>query len=254
MTKVLLIVFVLLPFMAKSQDYVVTLKNDTLRGEAKVMTLDLIDNVQITAGKKKTQFSAVQVRSVNIEKEAFHPVLTLNGYRLLKLVTPGYLSLYLARPLQGAAYDIPYVVKRDGSAVEVPNLRFKKVMSDFLDDCLVMRQKISEGDIGRKNLEQIIKEYNDCIDNQTKAAKTIPAVAPDDPKLQALALLTNKIGQASSIPSQKDALDILRDVTEKVKNNQTIPNYLLEALKGILKDYPECQSELEKILALLKSP
>lgn len=253
MKKFLLTIFVFLPILTKSQDYVVTLKNDTLRGEAKIMTYDFIDRVQVTEGKKKTQFTAIQVRSVNIEKEAFHPVLTIDGYRLLKLVTPGYLSLYLARPPEGDRYDVPYLVKRDGSALEVPNLTFKKAIGRFLDDCAMMNQKIAEGEFGRKNLEQIIKDYNACIDNQTNTIHA-QTVSQDGPKMRALTLLTNKIGQASSLPSQKDALDILKDITEKAKNNQTIPNYLLEGLKGLLKDYPDSQPELEKVLDLLKNP
>lgn len=243
-----------LPLLVQSQDYVVTLKNDTLRGAAKIMTYDLIDRVQVIEGKKKTEFTAIQVRSVNTEKGTFHPVLTNNRYRLLKLVTPGYLSLYLARTQQGSAYEIQFLVKRDGSAIEVPNLTFKKVISSFLNDCAVMPQKIMAGEIGRKDLDQVIKEYNVCIDNQTNASKTTRAVAEDDPMLQALTLLTKKIEQASALPSQKDALNILADITEKVINNQTIPNYLSEALKGVLKDYPDSQPELEKVLALLKSP
>lgn len=252
MKKIIVTLFVVWSLAADGQDYVVTLKNDTLRGKAKIMGYDLIDHIQISENKKKSQFTAIQVRSAFIGNQYYQPVRTENGYQMMQLVKPGFLGLYFARRPNGLSYEVQYLVKRDGSSTEIPNLSFKKIMSNFLKDCPVMKEKIEKGELGRKNMDQLVTEYNQCMDNQKKLAIETTPVAAEDPRLVAIAVLKDKLESSSAPAQKKDALDILNDLKEKVRNKQTVPNYLLESLNGLLKDVPDCQPELEKVLSVLK--
>ena len=189
--------------------------------------------------------------------ETFSPIKGGNGYRLMKLVTPGYLSLYLGKQSNTMSspnfhYDVQYLVKRDGSVQEVPNLGFKKRVMEFLEDCFSMKDKITKEGLGKKDLDQIIDAYNICIEDQTKSAhpSSAPVRTDADPALIAMNELKTKL-QASQLTAKKDAIDILDDMSNKVKANQTVPNYQLEGLKGLLKDSPEYQSDLEKIISLV---
>lgn len=251
MKKIIITLSVVWSLTARGQDYVITIKNDTVRGQAKIMAYDIIDRIQVNDGKKKSQFTAIQVRSAFISNQYFQPVRTENGYQMMQLVKPGFLGLYLARRTSSLSYEVQYLVKRDGSATEVPNLSFKKIMGNFLKDCSIIQEKIEKGELGKKNIDQIIIEYNQCLDNQAKLSIAATPVDMEDPRLVALMALKEKL-ESSLAPSKKDALDILNDLREKVKNKQTVPNYLLESLKGLLKDVPDCQSELEKALSALK--
>jgi hypothetical protein len=251
MKRVILILPVFLSFLLEAQDYAVTLKFDTVRGKTSIQTYDVVDRILVTEGKKKDQFTAVQVRSVHIGKDEYRTVLGENGYRMMKLIQDGTLSLYMGRSKTGFYYDVQYLVKRDGSAMQVPNLAFKKIMIGYLNDCAVIKEKVDKGDLGKKDLELIIKEYNACIEAQTQAVVKQKPVNTNDPRIQALTSLREKL-EKSTITGQKDMLDVLRDITEKVKKDEAVPNYLLESLKNGLKDSSELKTELDNVISLLK--
>ena len=254
MKKSLSIILFLGSWVAQAQDYVVTLKNDTLKGVAKISDYDVIDRIDLMDQKKKNHFTAIQVRTLFMNREIFNPIRTDDGYRMMKLAKAGYLSLYKGRRPNSSAsdpsnYDVSYLIKRGGSVIELPNLTFKKAMIDFLKDCNIMKEKIEKENLGKKDLDQIITDYNNCIENQTHPTP-IALVSSSDPTLIALGKLKTKL-EASQLSSKKDAVDILNDMSDKVRGNQPVPNYLMEGLKGLLKDAPEYQSDLEKILSLL---
>ena len=175
---------------------------------------------------------------------------------MMKLITRGHLSLYKGRRSNqygnNYGYDVQYLVKRDGSVLEEPNIGFRKLMIRFLDDCKSLEEKIEKENLVKKDIDRIITLYNDCIERQTRQTliETPPSVDPSDPALVALGELKSKL-EASQPATQKDAVDILNDMSNKVKSHQAVPNYLIESLKGILKDSPEYQSDVEKVTSLL---
>ena len=59
-----------------------------------------------------------------------------------------------------------------------------------------------------------------------------------------------KLQKDTTVPP--DALDIVKDLYAKVRENKPIPNYLSEGLKESLKDHPGYLGELEELLKLLK--
>ncbi len=251
-----LIILLLCSWLLQAQDYVVTAKNDTLQGTATIYDYDIIDRVEVLKDKKKNNLTAIQVKAVFMKGDMYHPIRTDHGYRMMKLIRQGYLSLYKGRRSNqygnSYGYDIQYLVKRDGSILEEPNLGFKKLMVRFLDDCKSLEDEMLKEDLAKKDLNRIITLYNECIDNQTRQniVDTPPVVDPSDPTLVALGALKSKL-EASQAATQKDAIDIINDMSNKVKSHQPVPNYLIESLKGILKDAPEYQSDIEKVTALL---
>jgi hypothetical protein len=256
MRKIIAALALLISLHAHGQDYVITLKNDTLRGEVRILTFDVIDKVEIKEGKKKQILTAIQVKSISVGGKIYRPVRVVEGYKMMQLVKPGFLSILLGRRENNMDYEVQYIVRLDGAALEIPNIGFKKNMKDFLSDCPILSQKIEEGKLGRKNVEQIVDEYNLCLDKaRSREVSTIPAettVVTEDPRLVALAEL-KAVLQKLSFNNQKDALDIVGDLSEKVRNKQAIPRYLIESLKGLLKDVPDTQSATDKVLSLVKA-
>jgi len=213
--------------------------------------------VEVRDGKKKQVLTAVQVKSVSADGKFYKPVRTPETYKMMQLVKAGFLSILLARRDNSMEYEVQYLVKLDNSAIEVPNIGFKKVMRDFLRDCPIVDQRIEEGELGRKNLEQIVDEYNRCLDkagrtNEIISTATKTTLESADPRLVALDEL-KAVLQKLSFANQKDAIDITSDLYEKVRNKQTVPPYLIESLKGLLKDVADAQPALEKVLSLVKT-
>ena len=252
--KFSIIAFILFAGSTYGQDFVVTVKNDTMRGSARILTYDVIDHIEIRvdSDKKKTSLTAVQVKAVVISKETFNPVKTEKGYRMMKLISPGHVARYQARSASNA-YDTDYLVRSDGDAIEIPNLSFKRILSEFLKDCYTIKATIESKDYKKKDIDAVLQEYNQCIVNQTTQRQNlVPLVSEKDPLLVALNTLQDKIVKDTELKNRKDALDVTNDIITKVKNRQKVPNYLLEGLKDFLKDSPAYQSDLENVSSLLK--
>jgi hypothetical protein len=237
---------------ASGQDYVVTTKGDTLRGVVKIYTYDVIDRVQVGGGKEKGSFTAVQVREASILGEIYHPVRTESSFMMMKLVTPGFVSIYHGHQPKNYTFDTPYLVKKTGQAIEVPNLSFKKIMTDFLVECNVVREKVKDGELGRRDINKIVEEFNQCTTEITNNRTTTVATVPDS-LLAPLTALRKKLENDHSLPNQKDALDILNDITQKVRSNQSVPKYLQEGLKDQLKDLPAYQQDIERVIAAVNN-
>ncbi len=130
--------------------------------------------------------------------------------------------------------------------MEITTLRFKNSISNFLNECATIEQKIENGQLGRKDLDKIIDTYNQCIEDQTQKSPVTDA----DPRLTALSNFTNKLKADSTVPT--DAVDILNDLHAKVRDSKPIPNYLTEGLRDLLKDHPAYLGDLENLFNLLK--
>ena len=233
------------------QDYLVTNKGDTLRGKIKIMSYDRLDRVQVNDQKKKTVFTAMQVKEVFFDGAAYHPKQAENSIRFMKLVKPGYLSLYSARD-ESQNYSKRYLIKRDGAMIEVPNLSFKKSMIDFLGDCETVKEKLGGKDYGKKDLDQIIDDYNAFIESNTTANQEARAFRQKAAtKIDPLQKLKKTVQDQNEFPSKKDALDLIDDIIAKIKGGQAIPNYLVEGLQKYLADIEATKEDLEKALDFL---
>jgi len=240
-------------FSAYSQDYLVTNKGDTLWGKIKIMSYDQLDRVQIADKKKKTTMTAREVRAVFTGGETYHPKQGEHSIRFMKLVKPGYLSLYAFREETQNSYGGRYLIKRDGAATEVPNLAFKKNLSEFLRDCPEVREKIRSGEYGRKDLDTIIDAYNAFIESKTVMRnETVASTQKSAKKIEPLEKLKKTIQDQDDFASKKDALDLIDDIIAKLKGSQTIPNYLIDGLQKYLDGIEATKEDLEKVTASLK--
>lgn len=247
-----LLLLLVIPVAAFAQtDYVITTKADTLRGEVRLLSYDNIDRVQINIGKKKEMLTALQVLTIFYKDNFYKPIQYDNRVLLMQQVKTGYLSLYAFRLPNQTTYDGRYLYRLDGKNLEVPNLAFKKILSAYLEDCSTVSDKIKSGELGKKELEQILDEYNTCMAS-AKPTEPEPLTKPVVNDLViAIQNLKQKLTSQEFI-SKKDAIDLLTDLEQKAGRNETIPNYLLEGLKSYLAPVSSVQAELETVLQLLK--
>jgi hypothetical protein len=233
-------------------DYAVSSRGDTLRGELKILTSDPVDHLQIIVGNKKTNYTALQIKSIFHSGIDYRTVKYENSYLFMKLKKSGYLSLLQFREPGQQVMNGQFLSKSDGSGIEVPNLSFKKALAKYLSDCKDVSARIEKGDFGKRDLENIIDLYNACIQTKTEslAIKTQP-IDIDSEKVLAVKNFTAKV-EAESLVTKKDAVDVLKDIQSKVKKNEVIPNYLIEGLKSYLIDTPSLSKDLDSLIALLK--
>lgn len=243
-----LLVSLLASAALQAQDFLVTTKKDTLRGKITIGSYTTSDRAVLTAeaDKKKTEYQAYTVLSVRIDTFTYIPVRTPDAFRFMRVAKGGFVSLCFSRQAPGTPYNIPFLVKSSGEAMEVSALRFKRTVARFLSECATVRQKIEEESLGRDDLEKIVDAYNRCLVQQTSVAFT----ASEDPKLMALTAFNKTLSKDATVPSE--AIDILKDLFTKVKEGKPAPNYLTEGLREALKGHPAYAGELESLLATLK--
>lgn len=229
-----------LSLVQAQDDYIVTLQNDTLRGTVKMMLYSAESKVQLaTEGKKKATYSILQVKGLKHDGNIYHTIRTPRTYVFMRLLTSGYMSLYAAQPEGQNTWDARFLVKRDGSILEVPNLGFKKRMTDFLSECPQIANAIDNGEYGRNDLEDVIAKFNACIESGAAVATTDIATTPppvDSNKLNTWNDLEAGIRKELSATAQADALEILNEIKNKVKRSEKIPNFMLEGLREQLKN------------------
>jgi hypothetical protein len=249
---VLIALLLMLAYECSGQDYVVTTKNDTIRGDVKPLNYGNDKKVQVTsADKKKTVLAVTQTFGFSYRGEIFHPVRTEKGYVFMKLIKPGYLSLYGFQLENQVTYDGRYLVKKDGSRLEVPNITFKKSLTRFLNDCEVVAAKIDQGVLGRTKLDLVVDEYNACIDNKSaETSKVIAVHAEQTKKAAAWDVLEEKLSAEPDFEGKKDALDMVNEIKKKIKRSEKVPNFLVEGLKSALANrnlQPELEAALKEL-------
>jgi hypothetical protein len=251
---ILVSVFCLTRAFGQEQDYIVTMKGDTLKGDVKIITYDRLDRLQLGMNNKKTMFSALQIKSILKNGEYYRSVQIDNSIQFMKILKDGYLSLLAFRVNNLTTYDGRYLAKKDGTGTEVPNLGFKKNLSTYLKDCPDVAKAITEDKFKRSEVEKIVDEYNQCIDQRTqKVTQATEVEKIDETKSEIINALRAKVTDLEDFSGKADVLDLLNDISEKLSRQQNIPNYQLEALKGFLKEKDSVKEELEKVISLLKA-
>lgn len=236
-------------YTSAAQDYLLTAKGDSLAGEIKPLSFGVDKKVQITeAGKKKVVFSLFQVKEYRFKNDVYRPVKGPAGYTFMKLMKEGYLSLYFFQAANQTSYDGLYLLKRDGSGLEVPNLGFKKAMKKFLDDCNAVATKIEQDELNKKDLNEIVEQYNACITNRATAAeKVIIAKKEAVQKNTAWDVLEEKVKAQADFDGKQNALEMISEIKAKIAAGQKIPNFLLSGVQSSLNQ-EVFKTELETAL------
>ena len=127
------------------------------------------------------------------------------------------------------------VTKKNNTGIEVPNLSFKKAMKGYLEDCPGVVERIDNGDLGKKELRQIIDEYNQCIaDKSIDHDKLIAAKQEQQKQLSPWDVLEEKVKQQSDFEGKSDALEMIQEIKAKISRSDNIPNFLIDGLKNSL--------------------
>ncbi len=263
-SQILLFTFLsLLVNIGFCQSYVVTVKGDTIYHSSEygkpeinyshtVSSMGSIDYVEIREGFPKKSYSAMQAKTVFIEGDTYHSIYYDDAYRFLKLIQDGYVSIYGYRIERQMEYNGRLLVKADGSMFDVPNLQFRKGLQKFFEDCedVVAKLKLKVWSV--KQLNEIVDEYNACIQAKTDARFRGEDLARDNSQqILLLNSLEEKVRSLSDFPEKSDALELLGDIRAKVESNKKIANYQLDALKGYLTQQKEVEPDLDKLLKAL---
>jgi hypothetical protein len=249
-----LVLFMMTSTAMAQSNYMVTLKSDTIRGDLRILSYDQIDRVQIINNGKKEMYKALDILIVSLDHEFYKAVQFDKSIRLMKIIKSGYLSLYGFRVNNQSTFDGRYLVRLDGNNMELPNLGFKKIMANYLEDCADLSEKIKNGDVEKKNIEQIIDQYNECLNKSRPVVTRVPVMDASTTQTEQTDAIKNLILKVSEqdFASRQDALDILKDIENKVARNERVSNYLLDGLQSTLKDQPAVADALAACVALLK--
>ena len=222
---------------AGAQDYVLTTRGDSLRGEVRPLTYGAEKKVQIISeDKEKTNLSLFEVRAFSSDGDVYHPVKGEKGYVFMKLLRPGYLTLYAYQMDNQNHYDGLFMKKADGEGMVVPNLGFKKYVSQFLEDCPDVAARIKAGDLNKKNLTELVDAYNHCIDERTiDHTQLLAQPGQQDPKINAWDSLEEKVKE-QRFSQKTNALEMIAEIKKKIERKETIPNFLVQGLRNSLTD------------------
>lgn len=248
-----LLILVCISSTAYAQDYVISVKGDSLVGKVKIFNYGTEKKVQVTdANKKKTALTLFQLKSVMSEGQKYVPAKGPSGYTFMKVVKEGYLSLLAFQMENQTAYDGRFLLKKDGQGVEVPNLTFKKTLRNFLQDCESLSLRIDNGEFSRNDLEQIIDEYNQCVaGKQSVIQKQITQRKEQVAKLNPWEALEQKVKNTTNLENKDNALEMITEIKGKIARAEKVPNFMIDGLRNILSS-PDIQPELEAALKEIK--
>jgi len=254
MTKPFLtVVALLISAVSFGQDYIITIKSDTIKGELKLLSYDLLDRVQVQeAGKKKTTYTALQVRRAHIKDEDYSPVKFDNAIRMMKVVRSGFLSLYSFRAPGQTSYDTRVIQKIGTAAMEVPNIGFKKIVGDLVEDCPTVADKLKNGDFDRYHIEGLVDQYNECIATYS-ARRVETATAKQQESTPASKLIDGmktKVN-ASDLANKNEVNDLLTSIADRLNKKETVPAYMREGLKGYLSSNEDLKADMDQLFKLI---
>ncbi len=240
--------------------YVITLRGDTLIGRVTFSNADnKIERLWFQSGIKKRQlFVATQLKSVMVDSTNYK-IVNYSGYRFMEVEKEGYLSILKFRLPGSFAFTETLLYKRDGKMVEMPLMGFRKPIGSFLSDCKEVSAKVRLKELGRKDLYQIVNEFNLCIDHGSEKDADLSNINPNelvveepvygsDPNSE-LDMLIKQLKarfKYSNIKS-KDFTTILQDIELKIDQDLEVPEYLINSLRSITKGNTDLIEMINKI-------
>ena len=138
------------------------------------------------------------------------------------------------------------LVKQDNSQLEVGNIGFKNRVRKFLDDCPEVSDKVENGEFKKSQLNEIVKQYNDCIGARSSMTQMMVEKQPIKEQ-PAISQLITKIADGD-LGNKADLLEMLEDVKDKLEGGQDIPKYLKGAIIEAFGENQELISAFESAL------
>jgi hypothetical protein len=246
-----IVIFMLIHYVSAAQDnYLVTTRGDTVKGELKLLFYGPEKKVQVKNAEGKTLYSILHTKSFFYENETYLPAKGPYGYAFMKLLKPGYMSLLAFQVDKATTYDGRFLLKGDGKGLEVPNLGFKKQLARFLADCEAISLKIEQDVYSKKDLETIVDEYNQCIAGKTIAVEQVIVKEKEThTKSNSWDSLIEQINQHADFEGKSTALEMTADIKSRVQRGEKVPNFVIDGLKSTLSQQADLKETLEKALA-----
>jgi hypothetical protein len=124
-------------------------------------------------------------------------------------------------------------------------------MRKFLDDCPTVAIKIENDILNKRDLHQIVDEYNACMQGRPAAPPQTAATAakPTQPEKSTSAwdVLETKVKSEPDFAGKADALEMIGEIKNKISTSQKVPNFLIEGVKNSLNQ-DVFKTELENAL------
>jgi hypothetical protein len=247
----LFILFMLVYQCSQAQeDYLVTTRGDTVRGELKLLFYGPEKKIQVKSESGKELYSILNTKTFFYGGDYYRPAKSPDGYVFMKIIKSGYLSILAFQVEKASTYDGRFLLKADGQGLEVPNLGFKKQVAKFLGDCESVSYKLENDVYGKKDLEKIVDEYNACIEG--KSAQTTQAITREKDagvKSNTWDTLIEKINQHPDFEGKSTALEMATDIKSRVQRGEKVPNFVIDGLKKTLDEQSELKPVLEQALS-----
>ncbi len=247
-----LLLILLGAFTSYAQDQLVTVKGDTLTGKIDILfPEDLYEEILFENDSEKKRMKAFEFQSLTVDGENYRTIKLRDKYRIMKLEKEGYLSLYLFRVDNNYAFSGLYAYRVDGSGIEVPNMMFKKTMSKFLDGCNSVNLALEEGKFKRKDIEQLVDAYNDCIElNTTEQFAGRQAIMNSNVDTEILTQANAVLKDAQEM-GDSDLVSMLNDVIRKLQTGDEVPSYLKKAIEDHVTESHALHQQVTGLLSII---
>ena len=235
----------LLSFSLKGQDQLLLTTEKSFEGKIKIdRASEGHETITVKVGKNKTKLQAHEFKYFIKDDEKYVPFKLGQYYKIMKVEIEGYLSLYYYRD---GTYDFgtQYLHKLDGQGITVPNISFKKRISEYLNDCPQIETGLNTGEYKKTELNKIVTDYNGCIKQKTiQTRMSKPDLSEDKISLiDKIDQVISKIGDGN-----EELKTLLADIQTKLAEGKSIPGYLKSALMEQSKNVPDLSEEITQLL------
>lgn len=227
----MLLAFVLLAISSAKakENWVVTLKNDTIYGKIGFVIRGAyeMDELTVKKGKEKHKFKPIELKRINKAGNEYVPLKIDGKYQFALVISEGYLSYYkFVNPDSNAYEDFSQSIltKMDGTSVQLSNIGFMKSVRKYLSDCQPLENKIKNSEYKPKDIDDVIIYYNEWIDSRSLKQEPENSVNLDQAAL--ISSIISKVEADEELSKNSELLEMLNDVKGKIKNGKSVPGYL----------------------------
>lgn len=245
MKKAALILFIVFSFCFSQtiaqRGWVALLSGDTLTGKVSIVSRGphkMNELLVKSDNKVKKRFSPLQVRRAERDNEVFAPFKIDGKYQFARVNIEGYLSYCSYINPESRSFEdfsLSVLIRKDGEMISVSNIGFARKAYEFLKDCPAIRARKDRGELKMKFLEDMVNEYNDWIEVRTNKVKK----GKNSLILQSMNAFIDRIKGRYRYASNDELREMLRDLRNKMANNETVPSYLSNGIKAHLGDDTE---------------
>jgi len=202
--------------VSAQDDYLVTLKGDTIVGSMEIFSENFYDKVVVSNDNESEDYKAFQVKSIFKDGDFLEPVAFQNRKVFGKRLVEGSLSHYLVKSEGSYEYNVDLLAKSTDETLQVSNIGFRKRLMDFVSNCSSLYDQLEEKEIAANDLDQVLSTYNtECGKKEIKM------------------IVKKKVTPKKNLVQLNT---LLNDILQKQKNGEPIPSYMTEALESYKKN------------------